>query len=74
MAGPDGEQLRGAIGLVVVDRAVEERQLGDRDLRWNEGFFGYRRMTDDLELKGIHLSDLNKLDLSKPLPVSIARA
>jgi hypothetical protein len=68
MAGPDGQQLRGAIGLVVVDRAVEERQRSDRDLRWDEGFLGYRSMIDDEELKGIHLSDLNKLDLTKPLP------
>jgi hypothetical protein len=68
MAGPDGQQVRGAIGLVVVDRAVEERQRSDQDVRWNDGFLGYRRMIDDDELKGIRFSDLNKLDLSKPLP------
>ena len=68
MAGPDGQKLHGAIGLVVVDRAVEERERTDKDLRWDSGFFGYRRMTDDIELKGIHFADLNKLDLSKPLP------
>jgi hypothetical protein len=68
VAGPDGQQIRGAIGLVVVDRAVEERQKSDRDIRWDSGFYGYRRMVDDEEFKGFHYSDLNKLDLSKPLP------
>jgi hypothetical protein len=68
MSGPDGQQLHGAIGLVVVDRAVEERQRSDHDLRWDEGFLEYRRMIDDVELKGVYFSDLNKLDLTKPLP------
>ncbi len=68
ISGPDGQQVQGAIGLVVVDKAVEERQRTDQDLRRNAGFFGYLRMFDDEELKGIHLADLDKLDVSKTLP------
>jgi hypothetical protein len=68
VSGPDGELTSGAIGLVVVDRAVEERQRADQDLRRSPGFYGYRSMLDEEQLKGISVADLNKLDLSKPVP------
>lgn len=68
ISGPDGKETRGAIGLVVVDKAVEERQRSDQDFRADAGFFEFRRMIDDESLSGIRLSDLDKLDLSKPLP------
>jgi len=68
IAGPEGQQLRAAVGLVVVDRAVEERERSDQDLRGNPGFYGYRGKSDREELQGIRVTDLDKLDLSKRLP------
>jgi len=68
ISGPEGQQLRAAVGLVVVDRAVEERERTDRDLRGNQGFYGYRSMYEGEEIQGFRVADLEKLDLSKPLP------
>nr|HEV7952516.1 MG2 domain-containing protein [Candidatus Acidoferrales bacterium] len=68
ISGPEGQQLRAAVGVVVVDRAVEERERTDRDLRGNSGFYGYRGLRADDELQGVRIADLEKLDLSKPLP------
>ena len=68
ISGPEGQQLRAAVGVVVVDRAVEERERSDRDLRGNAGFYGYRGTYQEEELQGVRIADLEKLDLSKPLP------
>jgi hypothetical protein len=68
ISGPDGERAPGAIGLVVVDRAVEERERTDSDLRRNAGFYGFRSMYYGEALQGFTVDDLDKLDLSKPLP------
>jgi hypothetical protein len=68
LTGPNGDEVHGAIGLAVVDKAVEERQRTDRDLS-DEGYFGFYG-TYELpdELGGVSRRDLEKLDLSKPLP------
>jgi hypothetical protein len=66
-AGGDSE--KGALGLVVVDKAVEQRQRTDEDLRRDSGFYAYRSYWEsDSDISGIRRSDLDKLDLSKQLP------
>jgi hypothetical protein len=69
VAGPEGESLESALGLVVVDKALEERQRSDEDFGQAWGFYGFRRLYgDDEGFKGIRRRDLDKLDLSQPLP------
>jgi len=69
VAGPEGEPLQSALGLVVVDKALEERQRADEEFGRARGFYGFRGYGGgDEECKGIRRSDLNKLDLSHPLP------
>jgi hypothetical protein len=66
---PQGDSAPGALGLVVVDKAVEERERTDEDLRADSGFYAFAQYWNrDSELAGIHRADLDKLDLSKPLP------
>jgi hypothetical protein len=69
VTGSEGSEKATAVGLVVVDKAVEERAQSDRDFSGNAGFFYFRdSWQGDHELNGVRLSDLDKLDLSKPLP------
>jgi hypothetical protein len=69
VTGPGGESLPSALGLVVVDKALEERQRTDEDFGHARGFYGFRGTWDDEEeCKGVRRRDLNKLDLSRPLP------
>ena len=64
-----GGTAQGALGLVVVDKAVEERQRTDEDLHANSGFYAFQQYWgSDSELAGVRRTDLDKLDLSKPLP------
>ena len=66
---PQGDGAPGALGLVVVDKAVEERQRTDEDLHADSGFYAFEQYWNrDSELAGIRRTDLDKLDLSKPLP------
>jgi A-macroglobulin TED domain/Alpha-2-macroglobulin family/MG2 domain/Carboxypeptidase regulatory-like domain/A-macroglobulin receptor binding domain/Macroglobulin domain MG3 len=65
----DGGAAKSALGLVVVDKAVEERQRTDEDLGRNSGFYAFRAYGDgENELSGIHRADLDRIDPSKPLP------
>jgi A-macroglobulin TED domain/Alpha-2-macroglobulin family/Carboxypeptidase regulatory-like domain/MG2 domain/Alpha-2-macroglobulin bait region domain/A-macroglobulin receptor binding domain/Macroglobulin domain MG3/Type II secretion system (T2SS), protein G len=69
VTSPSGEPAKSALGLVVVDQAVEERERADSDFRGQGGFFNFRDDSDGTSgLGGIRRSDLDKLDLSKPLP------
>jgi hypothetical protein len=68
VVGPFGEHTKSALGLVVVDRAVEERERTDQDLVGAWGFFGSQISEGPEELGGVKRSDLDKVDLSKPLP------
>jgi hypothetical protein len=66
---PTGEAQKGALGLVVVDKAVDERVRTDDDIRRYSGFYAYRSYWEDNgEISGIRRADLDKIDLSKPLP------
>ncbi len=69
ITSPNGEPAKSALGLVVVDQAVEERQRTDSDFGGQGGFFNFRDdWGDTSNIGGISKSDLDKLDLSKPLP------
>jgi hypothetical protein len=69
VTGPDGAQKESDLGLVVVDKAIEERARNDRDFGGDSGFLHFpMEWTGDDELNGIRISDLDKLDLSNPLP------
>ena len=61
----DGTPVVSALGLVVVDQAVREREQTD------EGFgsaWSVRRYSESRSLAGVRISDLEDLDLSKPVP------
>jgi hypothetical protein len=69
VTSPDGEPAKSALGLVVVDQAVEERQRTDGDFGGQGGFFNFRNdWGDTTDIAGVRKSDLDKLDLTKPLP------
>lgn len=66
---PGGEAVESALGLVVFDKAVEERARTEREFGSGDGFYGFRRYWGGTEeLGGVRRSGLGKLDLSKPLP------
>jgi hypothetical protein len=69
VTGAEGTQTENALGLLVVDKAVEERAQSDRDFGGNSGFFQFRNEgSSNEELNGIRKKDLDRLDLAKPLP------
>ncbi len=69
VTSPDGAQAKSALGLVVVDKAVEERERSDREFGGNSGFYNFRDLWGGTsELSGVRRSDLDKVDLTKPLP------
>ncbi|HXX18859.1 MAG TPA: MG2 domain-containing protein [Candidatus Acidoferrum sp.] len=69
ISASDGTTPKGALGLVVVDKAVDERVRTDQDLRNGYGFYAFwYDWYSDEQISGISLEDLNKLDLSKRLP------
>ena len=69
VSSPDGDTQKSALGVVVVDKAVEERERTDADLVNGYGFYAFREYWESpAAIAGIRLSDLDKVDLSKPLP------
>jgi hypothetical protein len=67
--GPDGGSVRGALGLVVIDKAVDERERADIDFGRGGGFYSFLDDFDSTDrLSGVRRVDLDRLDLSKPLP------
>jgi len=69
VTGADGEQAKSALGLVVVDRAVVERERTDREFGGQGGFYNLGEIWGGTsELSGIRRSDLDKMDLTKPVP------
>jgi hypothetical protein len=69
----DGRPSPSALGVVVFDRAVEERARTDQDFSGRFGFYGsfssWRGY--DNQIGGITRKDLQQIDLSKPLPEAI---
>lgn len=69
ITGADGAQAESALGLVVVDKAVEERERTDQEFGQRGGFYNFRELWGETsELNGVHRSDLDKIDMTKPIP------
>jgi len=69
VVSPEGGPALSALGLVVVDKALEERQRTDEEFGARCGFYGFLESWGGTEeISGIRRSDLDKLDLTKPLP------
>ncbi|HEV2705911.1 MAG TPA: alpha-2-macroglobulin family protein [Pyrinomonadaceae bacterium] len=70
---PEGGAKETALGVVVFDRAVEERARTDQDFGSGTGFYGglSRLLGYDESLAGITLRDLQRLDTSKPVSTEL---
>jgi A-macroglobulin complement component/alpha-2-macroglobulin family protein/MG2 domain-containing protein/carboxypeptidase family protein/A-macroglobulin receptor/macroglobulin-like protein len=68
---PQGRAAESALGVVIFDKAIEERARTDREFR-GQGFGFYDCFRSLLgmnnDLAGVTLRDLDRIDLSKPLP------
>ena len=65
----DSANSESALGLVVVDKSVEERQRSGEDFGRSGGFYDFiSRFGNSDEIGGVRASDLEKLDMSKPVP------
>lgn len=66
---PDGRPIESALGIVVFDKAVEERARTDREFGSNYGFYeAYSRLSNSLgEVSGVSGRYLMSLDLTKPV-------
>jgi hypothetical protein len=66
----NGRPATSALGVVVFDRAVEERARTDQEFGGSFGFYGsysrWRRYDD--QVGGVTRKDLERIDLTKPLP------
>jgi len=65
-----GHATESALGVVIFDKAVEERARSDRDFGGNYGFYRtYCYLSGcDSQVAGITRNDLDRVDLTKPLP------
>ncbi|HEX8845621.1 MAG TPA: MG2 domain-containing protein [Pyrinomonadaceae bacterium] len=70
---PDGQVIESALGVVVFDRAVEERARNDQEFGSNSTVFGnYGNLLGwDDSVAGVSRRELERLDLSKPLPAGL---
>lgn len=72
---PDGRGTESALGIVVFDRAVEERERTDRDFGSNyDGFYSSlsRLLGTSSNFAGVTRRDLDRLDLSQTVPEDLA--
>lgn len=67
---PEGHAAESALGVIVFDRAVEERARTDEEFGGQFGFYQFfRRLRGEaFQVAGITLYDLERVDLSKPQP------
>lgn len=68
---PQGRSVESALGVVIFDKAIEERARTDQE--FGGGRFGFYDSFRDLlgmgnSLAGVSRRDLDRIDLSKPLP------
>jgi hypothetical protein len=65
-----GRVAESALGIVIFDKAVEERARTDRDFGGRYGFYGAYCYLNDCgsDVAGVSRKDLDRVDLSKPLP------
>src|SRR6185503_12358093 len=67
-----GQSAESALGVVIFDRAVEERARTDREVGGSNFYGPYRYLSNDFgTIGGVGRRDLERLDLSKPLPEGI---
>ncbi len=66
VTSPDGRGIESVLGVVVIDRAVEERARTDQEFGAGSGF--YTAFLSDDGLAGVSRKDLDRIDLSKPQP------
>jgi hypothetical protein len=69
----DGREVESALGVVVTDRAVEERERTDREFGSGRGFGGFagtihEKLGEGDSLAGVTRRSLDQLDLSRPVP------
>jgi A-macroglobulin complement component/alpha-2-macroglobulin family protein/MG2 domain-containing protein/carboxypeptidase family protein/macroglobulin-like protein/A-macroglobulin receptor len=71
-----GEATESALGVTVIDRAVEERARTDAEFggRYDFGRAFQRLWGREEEIAGITLKSLEALDLSKPIPADLQLA
>ncbi|MDX6405428.1 MAG: hypothetical protein QOH70_2883 [Blastocatellia bacterium] len=65
-----GRVAESALGIVIFDKAVEERSRTDQEFSGRYGFYGsycYLAGCSD-DIAGVNRKDLDHVDLSKPLP------
>ena len=62
----DNRAVESALGITIIDRAVEERTR--TDVEFGSQRFSYPWLDDGESLAGVSRSALDKLDLSKPIP------
>jgi A-macroglobulin TED domain/Alpha-2-macroglobulin family/MG2 domain/Carboxypeptidase regulatory-like domain/A-macroglobulin receptor binding domain/Macroglobulin domain MG3/Alpha-2-macroglobulin bait region domain len=68
---PQGSAVESALGVVIFDKAIEERARTDQEFRGRGfGFYDCFRdlLGDGAGLAGVTRRDLDRIDLSKPLP------
>jgi hypothetical protein len=71
MRTPQGRAVEGALGAVIFDKAVEERARTGQEFSGSGfGFYdGFRELLGETAgIAGVTRHDLDRLDLSKPLP------
>lgn len=68
-----GRMAESVLGVVIFDKAVEERARTNSEFGGAYGFYSaYRQLSgSDGDVAGVTLKDLEKLDLSRPLPEGI---
>jgi hypothetical protein len=69
--GADGRAAASALGVVIYDRAVEERARTDGEFGANSYYNLYRYWHGTDSVAGIARGDLNQIDLTKPLPAGL---
>ncbi|HEY3103269.1 MAG TPA: alpha-2-macroglobulin family protein [Pyrinomonadaceae bacterium] len=64
-----GNAAESALGVVIFDKAVEERARTDREFGGDYGFYrAYRYLSNDFgDIAGVSRKDLDHIDLSKPV-------
>lgn len=71
MRAPGGQPAEGVLGIVIFDKAVEERSRTDADFGSNSyGFFGSLLSFggDNEQFAGVTLRQLEHLDMTRPVP------
>ncbi|HTD22453.1 MAG TPA: alpha-2-macroglobulin family protein [Terriglobales bacterium] len=70
--GPNGENVEGALALAITDKAVDARARTEQDFSSGGNFWsGYGYWFDREDIAGFRRSDLDKVDVSEPVPADL---